>query len=226
MSKSSTQSKNDNASLVHDYGLCINNREIYLHSYIGESEDEPGVDYRMAVRFQKNINILNRIAQEPILIHMHTIGGSWHDGMGIYDAIKLSPCQVTILCYGSVSSMSSVILQSADIRIMLPNTEFMIHYGSMGVDANSISVKSAVDQNEKLNKIMLDIYASSCYGSQKFDGYSIDRIKRFLDSRMRQKQELYLDSRECVEYGFADAVLGDEDYETIQSILPKKCIQN
>ena len=226
MSKSNNQNKNDNASLVHDYGLCINSREIYLHSYIGESEDEPGVDYRMAVRFQKNLNILSRVSEEPILIHMHTIGGCWHDGMGIYDAIKFSPCHITILCYGSVSSMSSVILQSADVRIMLPNTEFMIHYGSMGVDANSISVKSAVDQNEKLNKTMLDIYATSCYASQKFDEYNIDRIKRFLDNKMRQKQEFYLNSRECVEYGFADAVLGDEDYETIKSILPKKCKQN
>ena len=115
MSKSNNQNKNDNASLVHDYGLCINSREIYLHSYIGESEDEPGVDYRMAVRFQKNLNILSRVSEEPILIHMHTIGGCWPDGMGIYDAIKFSPCHITILCYGSVSSMSSVILQSADV---------------------------------------------------------------------------------------------------------------
>ena len=37
---------------IHDYGISPDTREIYLHGYLGESEEEAGVAYRMAVRFE------------------------------------------------------------------------------------------------------------------------------------------------------------------------------
>ena len=36
---------------------------------------------------------------------------------------------------------------------------------------------------------------------------------------MEKKQEWYLSATESVEYGFADAVLGDEGYEDVESLL-------
>ena len=43
---------------IHDYGINLNTREVYLHSHISDSEDEePGVDYRMSVRFEKNMRL-------------------------------------------------------------------------------------------------------------------------------------------------------------------------
>ena len=46
---------------VHNYGIDVKNREIYLHSYVSESEAEPGVDYRSAIFFEKNLRHLTSI---------------------------------------------------------------------------------------------------------------------------------------------------------------------
>jgi ATP-dependent protease ClpP protease subunit len=71
---------------IHDYGINYNRREIYLHRYIHEESDtegECGVDYRMAVQFEKNLDFLNSQSKEPIVVHMHTNGGDYYDGMAM-----------------------------------------------------------------------------------------------------------------------------------------------
>ena len=174
---------------IHDYGISPDTREIYLHGYLGESEEEAGVDYRMAVRFEKNMILLDKMSDAPVTIHMHTIGGSWHDGIGIFDTIRSSRCEVTMIGYAEVSSMSSIIFQAADKRLLMPNTSIMIHYGEIAIDSNSVSAKSAIDENERTNKLMVGIYTDKCKGGEKFKNHTETRIKKFLDTKMRQKQE-------------------------------------
>ena len=67
------------------------------------------------------------ISMEPIFVHMHLPGGEWQDCLGIYDAIKSCACTVVILAYAKAESCSSVLLQSADLRILMPNTNVLIH---------------------------------------------------------------------------------------------------
>lgn len=191
---------------LHEYNIDYENREIYLHGYIGSEEGEPGVDYRMAVQFEKNLLFLSKSAKTPITVHMHTIGGMWHDGMGMFDLIKSIDCEITIVGYAEVSSMSSIIIQAAHRRLLMPNTRFMVHYGDMSIESNSVSVKSAVDENERLNELMLDIYADRCSIGEKFKDFTKNRIKKFLDTTMRQKQEWYMSAEEAVECGFVDDI--------------------
>ena len=79
---------------LHEYGLDLNVNHIYLVSsndYIngGLGEEEPGVEYSMANRFIKNLNLCMRVnPDKPIVIHMKTPGGFVEDGMAIYDSIK------------------------------------------------------------------------------------------------------------------------------------------
>jgi len=117
---------------IHNQNIDLKQREIYLHGHHGPFEDDPGVEYRMATTFIKNLRYLDYLKNEPILIHMHSLGGNWGDGMAIYDAITLSRSYVTILAYGQAESMSSIVLQAADQRVMMPNAYFMCHYGSSG----------------------------------------------------------------------------------------------
>ena len=103
-------------------------------------------------------------------------------------------------------------MQAASTRLLMPNSEFMVHYGSMGVDGNAISVKSAVDQNELANKKMLEIYTEKCAKSDNFKGYTEGRIKKFIDKKMKEKQEWYMTPQEAIDYGFADAIYGSRGY--------------
>ena len=74
-------------SEMHIHGINQSSREIYLHGHYSsylENNEEPGVEYKMATTFAKNLHYLQDLDHESILIHMHTIGGSWNDGIQAY----------------------------------------------------------------------------------------------------------------------------------------------
>ena len=190
---------------IHEYDLNVDAREIFLNSYISDI-DEPGVDFRMAVKFNKNLRILNAISGKPILVHQHTIGGYWNDGMGIYDAMCASKSVITILCYASAGSMSSIIPQAATYRVLTPNCDWMIHFGSNSIDTNTISYIQDAEWNKKLVRRMLDIYVGRCKDGEKFKNWSEARIRNFLIRQMEKKQEVNLTSREDNIVGYEDLV--------------------
>lgn len=193
----------DKLALIHDYGLDIDNREIYLfgreESKIGVSEiddliSEPGVDFMLSNQFIKNIRILEK-KDAPILVHMKTCGGMWQEGMAIYDAIKACPNHVTIVNYTHARSMSSIILQAADKRVMMPYSTFMFHEGTQGFQGTVKQLRTEYKESEKAMDQMLDIYVEAA-GVKK----------KWLKSQMDKKEEVYLSADEAVEQGFADCV--------------------
>lgn len=199
---------------------CINpdSRELYIHSMF--EEDEAGVDFRMCNRFVKNLNFLFHLSKEkPILIHQICDGGAWYYGMAMYDAIKACPCPITILCYANAVSMSSIIMQAADYRVMMPHCTFMIHEGEDGYVGTPKGLITSAEEAKKIHKQMMDLYYERVKDGEKWKGKTENYIKKELQKKMDSKQEWYLTSREAVEYGFADAVLGDDGYEDVEVLL-------
>ena len=206
---------------IHSYGVDIRNREIYLHGQHGQFEEDPGVEYRMATSFIKNIRQLESLKQDNILIHMHSVGGNWADGMAIYDAIKMSKSYITILAYGQAESMSSIILQAADYRAMMPNAYFMCHYGSSGGEADYLSAQNGVKFEKTLTASMFSIYADKCIRGKFFQEHykdpKIEKIKGYLKRKLKLG-DWYLNAHESVYYGFADIVMGTKRSTSIEKI--------
>lgn len=204
---------------LHNYNIDTKNREVFLHSYI-ESEEEPGVDYRSAINFEKNIRYLNSLSIEPILVHMHMPGGVWGDCMGIYDTIKTSKSKIIIVAYGSVESASSVILQAADLRILLPNTNVLIHYGSISVDNEHKAALSWVQWSEKESQKMIDIFTEKYILSDIAKSKNLKRLiaKKHIQSQLANKCDWILTAQEAVNYNFADGVLGSKRFSSIDSL--------
>jgi len=204
---------------LHNYNIDIKNREIFLHSFI-DSEDESGVDYRSAIVFEKNIRYLNSMSIEPILVHMHLPGGVWGDCMGIYDTIKLSKSKIIIVAYGSVESASSVILQAADLRILLPNTNVLIHYGSISVDNEHKAALSWVQWSEKESQKMIDIFTDQYILSDLAKSKNLKRLiaKKHIQSQLANKCDWILTAQEAIDYNFADGVLGSKRFSSIDSL--------
>lgn len=150
---------------IHNYGIDVDNRELYLHSYF-DTPEECGVDYRSAINFEKNLRYLNTLSLDPILVHMHLPGGDWQDCLGIYDNIKNSKSFVCIVAYAKVESSSTVLLQSADLRILSANTNFLIHYGSISVDNEHKAAVGWVQWSEKESQKMVDIFTERCINSR------------------------------------------------------------
>jgi ATP-dependent protease ClpP protease subunit len=209
---------------IHSFGLDIKNREIFLHSYIDEVE-EGGVEYRVAVTFEKNIRYLNGLSNDTILIHMHLPGGMWSDCLGIYDSITYSKAKTIILAYGSVESASSVLLQSSNLRILMPNTNLLIHYGSFSInEEHSKAVASSVQWNEQECDKMVDIFTDKCMSSNiaKTKNWKRMMARKHIVSQLANKCDWILNANEAVEYGFADGVLGSKQFPSLEHLKSYK----
>jgi ATP-dependent protease ClpP protease subunit len=205
---------------IHNYNINLKNREIYLHSCLDSSE-EGGVDFRSAIMFEKNVRYLNSVSIEPIIVHMHLPGGVWGDCMGIYDTIKCSKSKIIIVAYGSVESASSVILQAADLRILLPNTNVLIHYGSISVDNEHKAALSWVQWSDKESDKMVDIFTDKFVESSLAKQKNWKKLiaKKHIISQLANKCDWILNAQEAVNYNFADGVLGSKNYQTIDSLV-------
>lgn len=134
-------------------------RTIYLGSIASyNSEFDTSIADVSAELFIKGLHVLEAKNSKPITILMNSPGGDWYHGMAIYDAIKCSPCKITIRVYGHAMSMGSVILQAADHRIMMPRSRFMIHYGYEERSGHSKVVYKWADEGKKVNYEMENIY--------------------------------------------------------------------
>ena len=217
-------SKKTTSELIHDvhnFSLDAESREIFLNSHVSDEAEEPGVDWRMATKLNKNIRLLTSGARsdQPILIHMHTVGGNWEDGLAIYDIIKsCTNTHITILAYAHARSMSSIILQAADTRIFMPNTVWLMHMGDMGFDGQAQSFEAEAEWAKKDHDRMLDIYVESAYDSDAYRGKSKKQVKNFIDKGLRLKQEWYMSARDAIEHGYGDAVFGDAGHENMEVI--------
>jgi ATP-dependent protease ClpP protease subunit len=204
---------------IHNYNIDIPNREIYLHSYYSE-EEEPGVDYRSAVTFEKNLRYLNTLSLDPILVHMHLPGGDWQDCLGIYDNIKNSKSPVCIVAYAKVESSSTVLLQAADLRILSPNTNFLVHYGSISVDNEHKAALSMVHWSEQECQKMIDIFTERCMNSKicKEKNWKRNLVRKHIINQLATKRDWILTAEDAVDYNFADGILGTKKFPNIDYI--------
>lgn len=206
---------------LHNHNIDTKNREIFLHSYLVDSDTDPGVDYKSAVIFEKNLRYLNSISSDPVLIHMHIPGGDWEDCMAIYDTIRHSKSKTVMLAYGKVQSSSSVILQAPHVRVLMPNVNVLIHYGSISLDSeHSKAATSNVEWNERECDKMIDIFVQRCMqsGMAKEKNWKNMMAKKHIQSQLANKCDWILNAQQTVEYGFADGIIGDKKYPNIDSL--------
>jgi len=206
---------------IHNYNIDTENRELYLHSHFSDNEEEGGVDYKSAVVLEKNLRYLNIASLDPIVIHMHLPGGEWQDCLGMYDAIKNSKARTAIIAYAKAESCSSVLLQSSTLRILMSNTNVLIHYGSFSMDGeHSKAAASSIAWNEKECDKMVDIFTDRCMTGPiaKEKNWKRMMAKKHIISQLANKCDWILTAEESVYYGFADGILGSKKYPNIDYI--------
>ncbi|MBU6390917.1 MAG: ATP-dependent Clp protease proteolytic subunit [Planctomycetota bacterium] len=198
---------------IHYFDLDLKSNHIYLMnnenylSGIGTPSEEPGVEFSVASNFIKNMNLCMRVnPQKDIVIHMSICGGFWEQGMAIYDLIKSCPTCVTVLNYTHARSMSSIIFSAANKAVMMPNSHFMFHEGSMEVSGTNKAAKSLLKFTRQWDDKMLEIYAYNLARKGFFAGRTEKTIKNWLQSTMDKQEDVWLNAKEAVRLGFADEV--------------------
>lgn len=198
---------------IHEYDLDLASNHIYLfgrENYATGHEvaiGEPGVDYTMANRFIRNLNLCMRVnPDKPVVIHMKTCGGDYVEGMAIYDAIKSCPFPVTILNYTHARSMSSLVFSAANKRVMMPNSYFMFHEGTLAYDGNYRTVMSMAEFDKLGREVMVEIYVETLKRGGKYAKRSQKWIRNWVNEQMAKKDDVFLTAKQAVEIGFADSV--------------------
>ncbi len=214
---------------VQEWNLDVRQFAIYLTGekmeYDADDEwdnrEEPGVEYQMSARLIKNLHILADIdSKRPILIHMKTDGGDWSEGMAIYDTIRFAQNPIVILNYTHARSMSSIIFQAANKRVMMPNSSFMFHEGTIAVSGTWKTSHSTMKWAERDNPNMLEIYASRMKEKGIYSKKPKRYIKEILQSQMDKKEDVYLSPRDTVSWGLADEIF-DGNWQKLRQRLKK-----
>jgi ATP-dependent protease ClpP protease subunit len=207
---------------AHTFDVNLTTREIYLHSHYsaGGPEEEGGVEYRMATTFIKNLHILDHESNESIIVHLQSPGGDWGHGMAIFDAIQATVSPINILAHGEISSMSGIIFQAAQQRVMMPSCEMMIHRGFLTLDGVSTTVQANASWNKKTDLKMLQIYASRATMGTYFMERNMaeKQVINFIDKKIQKLGDWNLDANEAVYYGLCDGIYGTPEFENLEKI--------
>lgn len=215
-----TTKKFDLISIVHEYGINPDTNEIYLNSQF-DGEDEYGIDYRVAAKFIRGFNILDTHNDKPIIIHLNSIGGDVSQGLTIFDLIKQSKKHVYIVGYSEVASMSSVILQAADTRLLAANSSLMVHNATLTTsECPTHGLKSYLKLLADQEDFMLNLYASKCINGPFFKerDYSLPKVRAYIRGRITQNLDWYMGAEEALSMGFCDGIIGSGQYVSLDSL--------
>ena len=213
--------KDEESGRIHSEDLLLSTREIFVHSH-PDAEDS-GIDFRVANKFIKNLRVLEAANKKPIIVHQNTVGGDWYAGITIYDAIKYSPCKFIFVCHGLAASMGSIIAQSVygkGIRVTMPNCDWLIHEGYSDISGTYKQIGAAHEAEKRLLVKMYDIYTEICGGTgEYFASSKKSAVKSFIKRKLMAKEDWWLTAEDAVYYGFADAIFGTKDYQSLPELL-------
>lgn len=133
---------------------------------------------------------------EPIKVFINSPGGAVDSGYAIYDAMRFVRCPVYTICAGLAASAATVILLGAEKghRYTLPNTRFLLHQPSMGLQGTSSDVVIGAKEILKLRAQLYQLLADET-------GQTLERIT---DDTQR---DYWMTAPEAVEYGLVNKVI-------------------
>lgn len=191
------KAKLEEYELFHSTNLYIPSRTIYFGGQL-EGEGDVVTD-RTVAQLIRNLHILEHREVAPIVIFLNTVGGSWDDGIAVYDLIKSLNSTVTIVGIGKVYSMGSVILQAADRRMLTENTYVMVHDGVSGYEGDPKTIERWMEVEKVVRLKMYDIYLQKMKVK--------DKKLKLKDIRKICSVDTIYTASESVNVGLADLVV-------------------
>ena len=219
MTKRTLDQAHSAVEAAHCYNILLDSREIFVHGETDEWGD-------MGDSFLKNLRILlSRNAIDPIVIHQHNLGGDWACGMMLRDAIATCPVPIVFICHGIAASMGSIIPMGCHRHkdayvINMPSADWLLHEGY--TDIGGLTMKQArswAKWEDRITVEMFDWYVEAFKKGSKCEGWSDTRVRNLITKQLQIREDWWLSAREAVEYGLADAVMGDEGFESVETIL-------
>ena len=138
-------------------------------------------------------------AQDPdkdIQFYINSPGGSVTDGMAIYDTMQFIKCDVSTICMGIAASMGAFLFAAGakGKRLVLPNSEVMIHQPLGGAQGQATEIKIAADHILKTRERINRILAANT-------GKPLETIK------VDTERDNFMTAEEAQAYGLVDKVI-------------------
>src|SRR3989344_6583626 len=133
--------------------------------------------------------------QKDIKLYINSPGGSVSAGLAIYDTMQYVKPDISTICIGTAASMGAVLLTAGEPgkRIVLPNSEVMLHQVMGGAEGQAIDVKIRAEHILKIKDRLNLILA-------KHTGQPLKKIEKDTD------RDYYLTPQEAIAYGVADKI--------------------
>lgn len=186
----------DELQQFHDFGVYTPARIISLDTEIDEDS---------AAQFIKNIRLMDHLTEKEITVLINTPGGSVHQGLAIYDAIKECRSEVITHAVGPCWSMGAIILQAGDQRIISQNATVMIHEGSTGFDEDHVkNIERWYKEDQRIGKVCDQIlFEKMKEKNPKFTMKKLQQMNIF---------DTILTAEEAVKYGLAQKIAEHKGY--------------
>lgn len=133
---------------------------------------------------------------KDIYMYINSPGGSVTAGLAIYDTMQYIKCDISTICIGLAASMAAVLLSSGTKgkRILLPNSEVMIHQPLGGAQGQATDVEIHARHIQKTRETLNNILS-------KNTGKDINTIKNDTE------RDNFMDAKTSLEYGLVDKIL-------------------
>ena len=137
-------------------------------------------------------------AKKDIKLYINTPGGSVTAGLAIYDTMQYVKPDIMTICIGMAASMGAVLLAAGQKgkRIVLPNSEIMIHQVMGGAEGQATDIKIRAEHilkiRDRLNQIL-----------SKHTGQSLKNIERDTD------RDFFMSAEEAKQYGLVDKIIAE-----------------
>ena len=165
-------------------------RKIFLWSDVND-ESARGIVTRL-------LSLDTEDPEKEIVLYINSPGGSVHDGMAIYDAMRAIKAPVSTVCIGMAMSMGSFLLSAGEpgrrfawphARIMIPQPLIMGTVTGTATDLD-IRARETIRLREELN----EIYA-------EHTGQPVEKIAKDTD------RDNFMSALEAKAYGLIDDVI-------------------
>ncbi|MCL2578996.1 MAG: ATP-dependent Clp protease proteolytic subunit [Oscillospiraceae bacterium] len=167
-----------------------------------------GVDQKLAQKISTQLLLLSELGDGPIKLFINSQGGHVEAGDTIHDMIRFVKPDVYVIGTGWVASAGVNIFLAVDTpyRFSLPNTRYMIHQPSGGVQGVSVDIaieaKEILKIRERINRLI-----------SRQTGQPLERVQKDTE------RNFWMSAKEAVEYGIVGRVISSQ--AELDSVIKK-----
>jgi len=154
------------------------------------------VDDRMSTIVQAQLMFLDSSDKSDITMHIDSPGGSVKSGLSMVDVMQYISCDIRTVNTGMAASMGSVLLGAGTKgkRSSLSFSRTMLHQSSGGAVGNIQDAEISMKEWMKINDTLFQLLGGFCDKDP-------EQVKK------DASRDLWLDSKQALEYGIIDEIV-------------------